>query len=1082
MTETAPLSNLENPGPEIHTNFHTRVPVVFEKVPEPSPIVSIPVNSEDKSPPLRELSDQSNAEQEAQISGSPTNPSLPPNSEVEETYQASETTFERIEDEETNDCPCQKFSVAPGSATCTNCDRLVPALAELYRQRLQYIDDLDVADIKIKEECKKSEQQENEIESLKKKVIELEDQIDARTDELNDLQKQIKAKTDELDLRANEVNDLQRAMNVLNEKYVDEIDKVAELQHSKDMVEGELEELSRSLFEQANKMVAKEAKQRYELEVQRKSLENQLQETKERLLAESSQLQELRERMQQMVQQQPEPDSKRSSNHSDPAFRASVDLAELFGLREKSPDAAAILPSPTGEDGIGIDDELLSEFRDFVNQSTSSPIKKIHTLPFMRHCLEEDVDPCMRFGNNPRVSARRIVDAIVANTCCIEEAPFGADKELALNHTSPIRNSAAKPIFWGFPTNTTATPRAGCQCCGRPGSLPFQYRITPLDDWSLIDRYCRDRLVAVCEFYVFIRNVHQGFYNNRKIEDLYAECLRLRLQMFYARLGALPSVLNTLGIKGTELASARKPSLPLYEFNEKHINRIDDGTYEEANYPNLSNGNTPSSPLTPSSPTEPAISVSHPSTPTPVAALASLTLLRNHLYRKVKNEQAEAGPVALTLHGLLEKLNEPLPRHKSFLPSEIIWALQANARKLINREQQDAHELFALLSSALSDEEEAMKRPKPLFDLSIIKNLVDPNLQQTLPTFTDPVEKNPLLGLTACRISCMQCGHSGPIRHTTFDHISVPLPHATNCTLEQVLRSYTSLEFIDEFNCRNCGLLETLSSIEERLKQIRGEDDYETMKLRKQLIAEKQIVKVALTNEMEIEDQLVAATFKNIKTSATKQTMFARLPSIFATHFSRTIYVPNAFGGMMLKNPCQVKFPAVLNMESFLSTGYLANMPSEPSLSSSSSPSSSPILAAVGVMGGGHLQRYDSKPFNPIGSNNYCYGTSASSNNNHNSVKLQEAKEDARGGYYRLSAVIVHLGDHSRGHFVTYRRQSKDEGSSTWWRASDEDVREVGIDTVLREEAYMLFYERMEKVNNKATEIDRRHIKKSDFE
>src|SRR5439155_25358278 len=120
----------------------------------------------------------------------------------------------------------------------------------------------------------------------KEKIVELEDQIDSKTDALNDLQ---------------------RAMTILNEKYVDEIDKVAELQHSKDMVEGELEELSRSLFEQANGMVISEKKLRHESDVQRKLLENQLQETKERLAAESSQLQELRERMEQMQQQQPEP-------------------------------------------------------------------------------------------------------------------------------------------------------------------------------------------------------------------------------------------------------------------------------------------------------------------------------------------------------------------------------------------------------------------------------------------------------------------------------------------------------------------------------------------------------------------------------------------------------------------------------------------------------------------------------------------------------------------------------------------------------------------------------------------------------
>ena len=178
----------------------------------------------------------------------------------------------------------------------------------------------------------------------------------------------------------------------------------------------------------------------------------------------------------------------------------------------------------------------------------------------MRHCLEEDVDPCMRFGSNPRVSSRRIVDAIVANTCFIEESPPGADKEQALNSHSPIRNSASKPMLWERLSGNSNSPRIGCQCCGRIGPLPFQYRITNLDDWSLIDRYCRDRLVAVCEFYVFIRNIRQGLYNNRLIVDLYAECLRLRLQMFYARLGALPSMLNTLGIKSTELASAKKPS------------------------------------------------------------------------------------------------------------------------------------------------------------------------------------------------------------------------------------------------------------------------------------------------------------------------------------------------------------------------------------------------------------------------------------------------------------------------------------------------------------------------------------------
>src|SRR5436305_7743987 len=174
-------------------------------------------------------------------------------------------------------------------------------------------------------------------------------------------------------------------MAILNDKYVDEIDKVAELQHSKEVVEGELEELSRVLFEQANGMVASAAKQRHDLEIQQIALEKQLKETQERLAAESSQLKELREKMEQLVQNQPQPESKRSSS-SDPSFRASIDFAELYGLREKSPDAAATLPGPTGVDGVGIDNELIMEFQEFVEQSSNVRLQKIHTIPFMRHC------------------------------------------------------------------------------------------------------------------------------------------------------------------------------------------------------------------------------------------------------------------------------------------------------------------------------------------------------------------------------------------------------------------------------------------------------------------------------------------------------------------------------------------------------------------------------------------------------------------------------------------------------------------------------------------------------------------------
>ena len=67
---------------------------------------------------------------------------------------------------------------------------------------------------------------------------------------------------------------------------------------------------------------------------------------------------------------------------------------------------------------------------------------------------------------------------------------------------------------------------------------------------------------------------------------------------------------------------------------------------------------------------------------------------------------------------------------------------------------------------------------------------------------------------------------------------------------------------------------------------------------------------------------------------------------------------------------------------------------------------------------------------------------------------------------YRLSAVIEHIGDMFSGHFVTYRRspyvKAGETFSNRWLYTSDECVREVFLEEVLRAEAYMLFYERIQ--------------------
>jgi len=74
------------------------------------------------------------------------------------------------------------------------------------------------------------------------------------------------------------------------------------------------------------------------------------------------------------------------------------------------------------------------------------------------------------------------------------------------------------------------------------------------------------------------------------------------------------------------------------------------------------------------------------------------------------------------------------------------------------------------------------------------------------------------------------------------------------------------------------------------------------------------------------------------------------------------------------------------------------------------------------------------------------------------------SSSSARRSSYRLVSVVVHLGDVSSGHFVTYRRAPSLNGQrfpSDWLYTSDLCVRRASLSEVLASDAYMLLYEKI---------------------
>lgn len=181
---------------------------------------------------------------------------------------------------------------------------------------------------------------------------------------------------------------------------------------------------------------------------------------------------------------------------------------EKLEIAIKSVSALSISMDPNLE----IDQTLLKHFEVLKDQGSKTRWKNIHSVTFMKNALQDDVEPCLRFGGEPKISYKKFLDAIMDQSGFIDE------------YVAPGSSSRILPTV--------------CSTCAlEPPS--FKFRITDVDQnlFTLICKSCKIRLEAVISFYEFIRNLRQGLLNDRSTNDLYLESVHLRRVMFYARLG-----------------------------------------------------------------------------------------------------------------------------------------------------------------------------------------------------------------------------------------------------------------------------------------------------------------------------------------------------------------------------------------------------------------------------------------------------------------------------------------------------------------------------------------------------------------
>ncbi|KAI0201122.1 hypothetical protein F4808DRAFT_140160 [Astrocystis sublimbata] len=385
-------------------------------------------------------------------------------------------------------------------------------------------------------------------------------------------------------------------------------------------------------------------------------------------------------------------------------------------------------------------------------------------------------------------------------------------------------------------------------------------------------------------------------------------------------------------------------------------------------------------------------------------------------------------------------------------------------------QQQDAQEYFSKILDEIDKEitkvASAHSRSPGLEtfgsgDDTVESQHSDDSGYQSLSTHGKPASetkalKNPLEGLIAQRVACVECGHSEGLSMIPFNCITLSLGVGQGAhDLFERLDSYTALEAIQGVECAKCTLLKA-----QRLWNLvlaRSKEEGQAADASRESLARLQPIEEAL-EEDDFEEETLRDKCKILKqhrltSTKTKQMVIGRPPASLAVHINRSVFDENT--GQMFKNLAAVRFPSTLDLAPWC-------------LGSAGSYDTAQDV----------IEQWSSDP------------RSSMVSGDHHPSKIS-------GPIYELRAVITHQGRHENGHYVCYRKhprqhnaapaassnesdetqsddqsqptqetQSESEGQdvidedSKWWRLSDETVWEVDEETVLAQSGvFMLFYD-----------------------
>ncbi|OAA77974.1 Peptidase C19, ubiquitin carboxyl-terminal hydrolase 2 [Akanthomyces lecanii RCEF 1005] len=322
----------------------------------------------------------------------------------------------------------------------------------------------------------------------------------------------------------------------------------------------------------------------------------------------------------------------------------------------------------------------------------------------------------------------------------------------------------------------------------------------------------------------------------------------------------------------------------------------------------------------------------------------------------------------LVTHGLkemIDHLNERPIAKKAISPFPFVRVLEVAFKQRISRQQQDAQEFLQIVAERLKDEYHAGQRAR-LHARSAVNgsgsgsgssSATNSNAEQSdnekdekqtatngtsnglaapvangttgdgtssqtnsdtdsllpntaLPTSTRPLpieleDGFPMEGKYESHLECQTCGYKTKPREETFCTITLAVPQVMSTSLSSCFDGIFKTEYIDDFKCEMCRLVQTVANLEHEVSRSTSESFKAN--------ALDSIAKLKEAIRTDPEQPPEGVDLGDIryapKRRIAKTTSMTIFPKILAIHLSRSIY---GVGQMTQKNSAKVSFPEQL--------------------------------------------------------------------------------------------------------------------------------------------------------------------------